>query len=390
MAALVRRRRHRLRPGRALLRGVRLDRAGRRQRLHVLLRHPRRARRLDHRLGPHPRAGARRRDRRVRLVDVLRRPVPSRPASPCRSRSTASGHNLVAAAIVLILTGVICLGINVSARVNAVIVDHQGRRSSCSSSSPGCSSSSVATTRRSSRRPARRAPRRDRAGPVAAAGPRAVARRTVRRRRHLHRAPPWCSSPSSASTSSRPPPRRPRTRSATCRAASSARSRSARRSTSPCRSSITGMVKYDKVIGRGAAGRGVPLGRQAGVATIISIGALAGLTTVMMILMIGQSRVFFAMARDGLLPPVFAKVNERTGTPVPHDHHDRRRGRRDGRAAAARGAGQAGQHRHAVRVHPRGDRRRHPAPHPARPASARSARRWCRWCRSSRCSRRST
>jgi APA family basic amino acid/polyamine antiporter len=51
-------------------------------------------------------------------------------------------------------------------------------------------------------------------------------------------------------------------------------------------------------------------------ATIISVGALAGLTTVMMILMIGQSRVFFAMSRDRLLPPAFARVHERTGTPV--------------------------------------------------------------------------
>jgi APA family basic amino acid/polyamine antiporter len=35
-----------------------------------------------------------------------------------------------------------------------------------------------------------------------------------------------------------------------------------------------------------------------------------------MILMIGQSRVFFAMARDRLLPPVFSSVSERTGTPT--------------------------------------------------------------------------
>ncbi|HEY5247066.1 MAG TPA: amino acid permease, partial [Dermatophilaceae bacterium] len=55
---------------------------------------------------------------------------------------------------------------------------------------------------------------------------------------------------------------------------------------------------------------------QPGFATIISIGALMGLTTVMMIMMLGQSRVFFAMSRDRLLPPMFAKVNERTGTPV--------------------------------------------------------------------------
>jgi APA family basic amino acid/polyamine antiporter len=51
-------------------------------------------------------------------------------------------------------------------------------------------------------------------------------------------------------------------------------------------------------------------------ATIIAIGALAGLTTVMMILMLGQSRVFFAMARDGLLPITLARVHPRFGTPA--------------------------------------------------------------------------
>jgi APA family basic amino acid/polyamine antiporter len=50
-------------------------------------------------------------------------------------------------------------------------------------------------------------------------------------------------------------------------------------------------------------------------ATIISIGALAGLTTVVLILLLGQSRVFFAMSRDGLLPPWLAAVHPRFGTP---------------------------------------------------------------------------
>jgi APA family basic amino acid/polyamine antiporter len=50
-------------------------------------------------------------------------------------------------------------------------------------------------------------------------------------------------------------------------------------------------------------------------ADIITIGALAGLTTVMMILMLGQSRVAFAMCRDGLLPRRLAKVHPRFGTP---------------------------------------------------------------------------
>ncbi|GAA4514570.1 amino acid permease [Actinoallomurus oryzae] len=50
-------------------------------------------------------------------------------------------------------------------------------------------------------------------------------------------------------------------------------------------------------------------------ATVVSVGALAGLTTVVLILMLGQSRVFFAMSRDGLLPPWLGKVHPRYGTP---------------------------------------------------------------------------
>lgn len=51
-------------------------------------------------------------------------------------------------------------------------------------------------------------------------------------------------------------------------------------------------------------------------AGLIGIGAIAGLTTVMLALFYGLSRVFLAMARDGLLPQFFAKTNQKTKTPV--------------------------------------------------------------------------
>lgn len=50
-------------------------------------------------------------------------------------------------------------------------------------------------------------------------------------------------------------------------------------------------------------------------AKVISVGALAGLTTVVMVLLLGQIRVLFAMSRDGLLPRRLAKTS-RQGTPV--------------------------------------------------------------------------
>ena len=49
---------------------------------------------------------------------------------------------------------------------------------------------------------------------------------------------------------------------------------------------------------------------------IISFGAIAGLTTVMLVMMFGQTRVFFAMSRDGLIPPRFTKLHPTWRTPL--------------------------------------------------------------------------
>ncbi len=51
-------------------------------------------------------------------------------------------------------------------------------------------------------------------------------------------------------------------------------------------------------------------------AGFIGVGAIAGLTTVMLVLFYGLTRVFFAMARDGLLPQYFAQTHPLTKTPV--------------------------------------------------------------------------
>jgi APA family basic amino acid/polyamine antiporter len=79
---------------------------------------------------------------------------------------------------------------------------------------------------------------------------------------------------------------------------------------------VTGMVKYTDIKIDAPLAEAFRSVGKPGFATMISVGALVGLTTVMMILMLGQSRVLFAMSRDRLLPPAFSKVSERFGTPI--------------------------------------------------------------------------
>lgn len=49
---------------------------------------------------------------------------------------------------------------------------------------------------------------------------------------------------------------------------------------------------------------------------VVKFGALAGLTTAILVLLFGQTRVFYAMAHDGLLPPIFARLHETYRTPA--------------------------------------------------------------------------
>ena len=78
---------------------------------------------------------------------------------------------------------------------------------------------------------------------------------------------------------------------------------------------VTGMVPYNQIKVEAPLATAFQSVGQTTIATIISFGALAGLTTVILILLMGQSRVFFAMSRDHLLPPVFSRVSKRFGTP---------------------------------------------------------------------------
>ncbi len=78
---------------------------------------------------------------------------------------------------------------------------------------------------------------------------------------------------------------------------------------------LTGMVPYPHIdreapLASAFVERGLDL-----VAGLISLGAVAGLTSVLLVLLLGQTRIFFAISRDGLLPAVFSRVHPRFRTP---------------------------------------------------------------------------
>jgi basic amino acid/polyamine antiporter, APA family len=83
---------------------------------------------------------------------------------------------------------------------------------------------------------------------------------------------------------------------------------------------LTGVVPFQELAGPDAINAPIAyalnsIGISWG-AAIVSVGALAGMTTVMLVMLFGQSRIFFAMSRDGLLPQFFSEVHPYTHTPT--------------------------------------------------------------------------
>lgn len=78
---------------------------------------------------------------------------------------------------------------------------------------------------------------------------------------------------------------------------------------------LTGMVSYSKLDVPSPVSHALILLGLNTAGSIISVGAICGLTTVLIVLLYGQSRIFFSMSRDGLLPNFFSRVHPRFRTP---------------------------------------------------------------------------
>ena len=79
---------------------------------------------------------------------------------------------------------------------------------------------------------------------------------------------------------------------------------------------LTGVVHYDALNVASPVAHALNLLGFHWASALVATGVIAGLTTVMLVLYYGLTRIIFAMARDGLLPSFFNNLHEKTQTPI--------------------------------------------------------------------------
>jgi APA family basic amino acid/polyamine antiporter len=78
---------------------------------------------------------------------------------------------------------------------------------------------------------------------------------------------------------------------------------------------LTGVVHYSRLDVAAPVAVGIDATGTAWGSLLVKVGAIAGTSTVMLVTLLGQSRVFFSMSRDGLLPPWAGATHPRFRTP---------------------------------------------------------------------------
>ena len=119
----------------------------------------------------------------------------------------------------------------------------------------------------------------------------------------------------------------------------------------------TGLVPYQQLKAADPLARALEVAGLTTASWIVALGAVVSLTAVLLVFQYGQPRIFFAMARDGLLPAWASRDPPEVPDAAHHDrrHRRRRRARQPGRRRER--DLRPHEHRHAVRVRDRLRRR---------------------------------
>jgi APA family basic amino acid/polyamine antiporter len=78
---------------------------------------------------------------------------------------------------------------------------------------------------------------------------------------------------------------------------------------------LTGMVPYQQLAVADPLARALQIAGYPGAGWVVALGAVISMAAVLLVFQYGQPRIFFSMARDGLLPKWAARVNEKTRVP---------------------------------------------------------------------------
>ncbi len=78
---------------------------------------------------------------------------------------------------------------------------------------------------------------------------------------------------------------------------------------------LTGIAPFDQLNNAQPLAYALKLNNSAIGSAIVAVGAICGMTTVLMLNIYGQSRIFFVIARDGLLPRCFQKIHPKYDSP---------------------------------------------------------------------------